>query len=98
MVVQQPHKGGNTTDVGLPIEEELEHRLGAVGTRFRDNVVEVGIMRNCERPGTLWNVSSEHHDFGAGAKYVNGVFSSAHGVVFVASADDVVSAVSFQER
>ena len=30
-------KGGNTTDVGLPIEEELKDRLGAVGTRFGDS-------------------------------------------------------------
>ena len=51
-------EGRNTSDVGFPIEEELENRLGAISTRFGDDVIEVGSVGDCERLETLWNVSS----------------------------------------
>ena len=91
-------KRRDATDIGLPIEEELEDRLVAVSTRFGDDVVKVGGMRDCKRPETLGNVGAEHHCFGAGAKDVNSVFCGAYGMMFITCANDMIGAVSFQER
>jgi hypothetical protein len=87
----------DATHVGFAVEEELEDCLGVVGTRFGDDIVEIGSMRDGERPKALRYVGAQQHCFGAGAKDVDSVFGCADRVMFVSGANNVISAVGFEK-
>ena len=87
----------DATHVGFAVEEDLEDCLVVVGARFGDDIVEIGSMRDGERPKAFRNVVAEQHCFGAGAKNVYSVFSCADSVMFVSGTDNMISAIGFEK-